>query len=258
MKLFVTCMECLKELGHPSFEPIIADYYEEAIAVIECSRGHKSAFMLQSQKFEILLESGASALLEGYTIEAAYSFTAALERFYEFCIRVFYIKDGLNEIEFNATFKQMAVQSERQLGAFLYLYLQNFRKAYQVKKSIVEFRNRVVHKGYIPTLEEAEMYGAAIFDEICNVSKALKEAFPDQITKVIFSILRDRGKIVPQDMPRATSSGTMFFNLSNGDQKMSFKEALANYKEAQEMIAGAVPYMKMLSKIVGTAADKTT
>jgi hypothetical protein len=117
MKLFTTCMECLKELGHPSFEPIITDYYDGAIAVVSCSRGHKSAFVLQGQKFEILFEFGASALLDGYTLEAASSFSAALERFYEFCIKVFCTKDSLDETEFNATFKQMMHQSERQLGA---------------------------------------------------------------------------------------------------------------------------------------------
>jgi hypothetical protein len=253
-------MECFKELGRPSFEPIIADYYEGAIAIIECSRGHKSAFMLQSQKFEVLLESGANALIEGYTIEAAFCFSVALERFYEFCIRVFCMKDGLDEIKFKETFKQMEKQSERQLGAFLYLYLQHFKKAYKVKKEIVEFRNRVVHKGYIPTPEEVENYGENIFGEICNVAMLLKQNFPDEITKVVMADMRERGKNLPPKMPRTTTTGTMFFNLASGDQKVSFKEALASYKEAQEKLAGAVPYMKMLSKNLGMAkkATKTT
>jgi hypothetical protein len=212
--------------------------------------------MLQSQKFEILLESGASALLEGYTIEAASSFSAALERFYEFCIRVFCMKDGLDEAEFHATFKQMAHQSERQIGAFLYLYLQNFGKTYRVKDKIVKFRNRIVHKGYIPTPQEVEIFGADIFDEISSINRLLKASYQDQITKVIFADMRERGKNLPPDMPRATSSGTMFFNLASGDQKMSFKEALAHYKEAQEIIAGAVPYMKMLNNIVENRIQK--
>src|ERR1700738_4424007 len=89
MKLFTVCMECQKELGRPSFEPIVVDYYDEALAYIECSRGHKSAIMLQSQKFEILLETAANAFLEGYTIEAASSLSAAYERLFEFAINVF-------------------------------------------------------------------------------------------------------------------------------------------------------------------------
>ena len=79
MKLFTTCMVCLKELGYPSFEPIIADYFDGATAIIECARGHKSAVILQGQKFEILFESGASALLEGYTIETANEIAELIE-----------------------------------------------------------------------------------------------------------------------------------------------------------------------------------
>src|SRR5271165_787884 len=41
---------------------------------------------MQSQKFEMLLDSGAAALLEGFTLEACASFAAALERFYEFSL----------------------------------------------------------------------------------------------------------------------------------------------------------------------------
>jgi len=55
MTFFATCMECFKKLGHPSFEPITADYYDEPVAYIECNRGHKSAFMLQSQQFGSLV-----------------------------------------------------------------------------------------------------------------------------------------------------------------------------------------------------------
>lgn len=256
MKLFVTCMECLKELGHPSFEPIIADYYEGAIATVQCSRGHKSAFILQSQKFEILFESGASALLAGYTIEAASSFYAALERFYEFCIKVFCVKDGLDEVECRTTFQQMTHQSERQIGAFLYLYLQNFGKTYQVKEFIVMFRNRIIHKGYIPTPQEVEKFAAAIFDETCSIYALLRKHCQTQLMQVIIAEMRERGKRLPPDMPRATSSGTMFFNLANEDQQMSFKEALSHYKTAQEMISGAIPHMKLLSNMVDKATSK--
>ena len=257
MKLFTTCMVCLKELGYPSFEPIIADYFDGATAIIECARGHKSAVILQGQKFEILFESGASALLEGYTIEAASSFSASLERFYEFCIRVFRIKDGLNEIEFAKTFKEMAHQSERQFGVFLYLYLQNFGKAYQVKHNLVTFRNKVVHKGYIPTIEEAESYGAQIFDEICDVYTLLKSAIVDDITKAVFAEMWERGKNLPSNMPRATLSQSSFFSFAQDSPKASFKEALVLYKERQEMLGKAIPEMSALNKMVNTAINTT-
>jgi len=74
------------DLGRPSFEAFIADYFDDGIALIECSAGHKTALVMQSQKFEMLLDSGAAALLEGFTLEACASFAAALERFYEFSL----------------------------------------------------------------------------------------------------------------------------------------------------------------------------
>jgi hypothetical protein len=88
MKTFATCMQCQIELGRPSFEAFIADYFDEGIAFIECSAGHKTALVMQAQKFEMLLDSGAAALLEGFTLEACASIAAALERFYEFSLRV--------------------------------------------------------------------------------------------------------------------------------------------------------------------------
>lgn len=58
-------MECQKELGHPSFETFFLPYYEDRLTEVECSRHHKSVLLLQSQKFEVLLESGANALAGG-------------------------------------------------------------------------------------------------------------------------------------------------------------------------------------------------
>jgi hypothetical protein len=71
MEVFAFCMECQKELGHPTFEPFIVPYYDDRLGPAECSRGHKSVLLLQSQKFEVLLESGANALTAGFTFEAA-------------------------------------------------------------------------------------------------------------------------------------------------------------------------------------------
>ena len=36
MQIFAMCMECQKELGHPSFEPFFVPYFEDRIAHITC------------------------------------------------------------------------------------------------------------------------------------------------------------------------------------------------------------------------------
>ena len=255
MKIFVTCMECQKELGIPSFEPIFADYYEQAVVYIECSRGHKSAVLLQSQKFEILLESAANALIEGYTLEAASSLSAAYERFLEFAINVFCEKNSIFKENFKKTFNQVSHQSERQIGGFLFLYLVTLGESYTFNTKITEYRNKIIHKGFIPTPEEVISFGELIYEEIYSITQSLKSNMANELHQVIMNDLVARNEKIPADVPRATSTGTMFFSLSMAEQKQSFNEAFASYKEAKNLIASSVPYMKLLNRAVSVCAN---
>jgi hypothetical protein len=135
-------------------------------ALTKCSAGHKIAFLVQNTKFEMLLESGATALLEGFTLEACSGFYSALERFYEFALRVICHARGmcdengnLSEV-FAKTFAGMSRQSERQLGAFMLLHAMEFDEPYVPPSNLVAFRNNVIHKGEIPTLAEAQSSAA--------------------------------------------------------------------------------------------------
>ncbi len=250
MKIFTICMECQKELGHPSFEPIIADYYDGAVADIECSRGHKSVLLLQSQKFEILLESAANALLEGYTIEAASSLSAAYERFFEFAIKVLCKKNSITKEALDKTFKQVSKQSERQIGGFLFLYLITFRTEYTLNTKIVETRNKIIHQGYIPAPEEVINFGELIYKEIYSITQLMKSKLLNEMQQVIMDDLKSKNEKLSASTPRATSSGAMFFSLSMAEQKQDFQEALAFYKESKEKLFSSVPYLKVLSKAV--------
>lgn len=250
MKIFTMCMECQKELGHPSFEPIVTDYYEEALAFIECSRGHKSAVLLQSQKFEILLESAANALIEGYTLEAASSLSSAYERFFEFAINVFCRKSSVPKESIDKTFAQISKQSERQIGAFLFLHLLVFGKHYTLNKKIPELRNKAIHQGYIPTPDEVIHLGELIYQEILTITNLLSSELSIEIQQVVMETLQARNEKIPNEVPRATTTGTMFFSLANANRKETFQEALSCYTESREKLFGSVPYLRLFSKAV--------
>lgn len=255
MKIFTMCMECQKELGYPSFEPIITDYYEEALAFIKCSRGHKSAILLQSQKFEILLESAANALIEGYTLEAASSLSSAYERFFEFAINVFCKKSNVSKESIDEMFKQVSKQSERQIGAFLFLHLFVFGKHYTLNKKIPELRNKIIHQGYIPTPDEVIKLGELIYQEIVTITNLLSTELSIELQQVVMETVQVRNEKIPNEMPRATTTGTMFFSLANGTRKETFQEALFGYTESREKLFGSEPYLRFLSKIVNLKAD---
>jgi len=240
------CMECFKKLGRPSFEPFWVPYYNDRIGYMECSQGHKSALLLQSQKFEVLLESGANALAAGFTLEAASTFSAALERFYEFCLQVISDHGKMGTDTYKEMFDSMARQSERQLGAFMALHAAELGTAYRPNEKITEFRNKVIHKGQIPTPEEAHEFCGKVYAEIFRVHETLAQNFKSAVQNVVSLDLKMRSEQIPKGMPASTTTGTTFFNLAYAQNKATFKEAFDEYIKARERLIGAGPSLRAL------------
>ena len=161
MKIQYICLECLDT---ETFQHVHFSVRDDGVHEVTCNEGHKSFIFLSNSLFEILFDYGLHALLDGYTREAVASFTASLERFYEFYIRVIQRKHGVVAEEIDKSWKHLSSWSERQLGGFLSLYLIEKKTANKLFPGwIVEFRNKVTHKGKIPTEEDAIKYGTEIF-----------------------------------------------------------------------------------------------
>jgi len=106
--------------------------------------------------------------------------------------RVREILQGIAEDEFRKTWKLVANQSERQLGAFVFLYLaKNGKSVKYLTDKAINFRNKVIHKGYIPTLDETSDYGHEVLSFIdpilddlkYNHSNAVNDLLHREITK---------------------------------------------------------------------------
>lgn len=148
---------------------------DNGIHLLTCLRcGQKYCVYLRKQKFEMLFDLATRALLDGYGREAVASFAAALERFFEFYVRVFVLEQAAvkNEdfqetlVRFDASWRHVASQSERQLGMFALAYLLREGKEpeFLVPKLMgTDFRNRVIHRGYLPRREEIDDYAAKVF-----------------------------------------------------------------------------------------------
>lgn len=249
MRMLAACMQCQIELGHPSFEPIMVDYYDDGLALVECAAGHKTAVLLGSPKFEMLLESGATALLEGFTLEACAGFSSAWERLYEYALRVICHARGMRNENggpsevFVKTFAAMSKQSERQLGAFMLLHAMEFGEPYAPPPKLVEFRNNVIHKGEIPTLADARKFCAGVYAIVALVVVKLKAKYPDSITSVMMHSIQERGKKVPAGMQTAGAGRNYFFNTSLAEIETDFEAALSRLKTALQKTAEAIPHM---------------
>jgi hypothetical protein len=193
---------------------------------VRCPKGHQSYLVLQQQKFELLFDIGACALLDGYHREAVSSFTSSLERFREFFIRASFLQNGnpLNVIE--AVWKQVAKHSERQLGAYVTVYLRECGTAPPLLSSKnIEFRNNVIHRGKIPDRSESVAYGEAILEAIRPALSIAKLKFPkgvDQLTiqhvMAAHLMLQPGARVATSCMPTILSLSTD--EVSHSERKL--------------------------------------
>lgn len=227
MKLRFSCSECLKEYITNQMigavvapPPMMTDlssvgFREDGRYEMTCHKGHTFITLLQQQKFEILFEIGAHAIIDGYYREAVSSFTSSLERFYEFFIKVVCISKGISEEQTRKAWKEVSNQSERQLGAFIFLHLLEIGcKPTLIDNKKIGFRNGVIHKGIIPTKEQALEYGQAVLDVIRPLLKTLKKDYDEAISEVVFQHLKNIRTPSDDGAPVSTMCLTTILSLS--------------------------------------------
>lgn len=232
MRLPFTCMDCTfgeDKLPVPPY-PTYVELKDDGRYEFTCPQGHKTVTILQQQKFELLFEIGAYALIDGYYRESVASFTAALERFYEFFVRVVFLQEKQENSTFNEAWKMMSSQSERQLGAYIASYLMAFKSPPTLlSNSKIKFRNSVIHKGVIPSKQEAIQFGEAIMDLINPVLSRLIEEYSEEVQQATFNHLINSRK-PDEQQPTGTMSMPTIISLTRSKEEGSkpLEECLEN------------------------------
>ncbi|WP_337970044.1 hypothetical protein [Virgibacillus salexigens] len=215
MKTLVICKHCSKEGKGPTYKELEIEH--SGIYEFKCINGHENISILQLHSFQLLYDLGIKALLDSYTREAVTSFAVSLERFREYCIDCFLY--DLPEENKNATWKYVSSQSERQLGAFYFLYLSKVNAVpTKINNKWDKFRNDVIHKGQIPKSEEVLEYAEYVFDYINETLEVLYNKYADQ--NVFYLFLNKRFREVKEKYPRhvdaedpSTISGPTFIDI---------------------------------------------
>ncbi len=234
-------MACFQADGKPSEEATSVELRDDGLYTMTCSRGHVTVTAVQQQKFEILFDLGCMALIDGYPREAVSSMAAALERFYEYYVQVVCLKHGIAYEAYVEAWKPVARQSERQLGAFLFLYLLENKKP--LEHSIVdakpsdssglkarltwtEFRNNAIHKGYIPSTEEVLVYGDLVYQFIYRLIGELRATCSELMQRATFHHVK-RGADASDGKQISTLSIPTLISLAGANgSASSFREAL--------------------------------
>jgi hypothetical protein len=246
MRVALACMTCIfNSDGEPDHTPVYVEMEGNRILAATCPKGHEIRTVRQEMPFELLLEMGGLALLDGYYREAVSSFAAALERFYEFYVRVVAEGRKVDPAPMVAAWKLMSKQSERQMGAFVICHLMETGTAPLIDPKRVEFRNEVIHKGLFPCPAEARDYARWVFDFIVSTGAKLREAYLEASHRVIartmgqsFTELHERGM-------RASTSGigTLLSWSDGGWSSASFNTAMRRLADRRDLVwARPIPF----------------
>lgn len=233
MKLRISCPNCHEEDSNHIFNFVNVEINDDGVYNIKCNKGHRSIVLTHQPKFEILFDLGAMALLDGYPKEAVSSFAASLERFYEFCIEVILNSKGINYEQYLDTWKLVANQSERQLGAFYFLYLNEFGEVpIPFSNKQTAFRNKVIHKGYIPKYDEVVEYASSILEYIYSIGNNIRPKCNETLKRTVLRKTINFAEKMLESYTIVLKSIPTIIRIYSDDNfgKKKFNEALSELK----------------------------
>lgn len=185
MNHYSLCIEC-QESDPLSLVCGIGELTNELYAICTCPKGHKFLSGLMLHVPDILYTSAVQAFRKGCYSESILSFTAAFERICELFFKTFCLKYGSKVELVYETWNELKNQSERQYGAFCIAYCISTKSAWKADTKQIEFRNKVVHKGYIATRTEVESYAEYITTNIDKIITILNKDFEDECREIFF------------------------------------------------------------------------
>lgn len=236
MKIRLACPRCSRV--NLNAERYAVGYRDDGRYNIPFGQQHRDILVLQQQKFEILFDIGANAVLDGYYRDAVSSFTASLERVYEFYVMAAFFEKGLH-VASKQMWKLVSNMSERQLGAFVMMFtIENGAPPSLLPGKDVQFRNEVIHKGKIPTHEEAVIYGQSVLDVVRPIIRAAQERFPSGVRETMIEHMTScRRPDDPQDLVAGHCANTIL-NLSiTGEEwhRRTMKQALSDLAQIRHL-----------------------
>ena len=234
MRIMMSCMQCAQALSKSSnplaglhMYPQSVEINDSGIYTVTCRDGHFSSTINQQHKHETLFELATFAILDGYYREAVTSFASSLERFYVHMIEVVLNEQGCDQELTDKMWKEIAKQSERQLGAFVVLYTSLFKiEPRTLNQDSVKFRNDVVHKGVVPTRANAVEFGQEVLEVIRAALRDLRSNYPNAEMQAVFRRQVTIHKSISGESSQPVASMSSPSLLDQSHQEMSLKQYL--------------------------------
>jgi hypothetical protein len=124
------------------------------------------------------------------------------------------------------------VQSERQLGAYTFLYTVSFGEVPRLlNERMVKLRNDVVHRGMLPNQKQVIEFGTAAYDMIQSGIRQLRSACLDDVNAAlrehVAEIAKKMGSVYPRSFQVTPTALNVIQDVSQGYPP--FSAVLARY-----------------------------
>lgn len=162
------------------------EIHSDLFAICTCPNGHITIAGLMTELFDVLYKSAVDSFMKKCLSESVMSFAASLERAYELFTKIVLLRQSFSFDEIENYWKEIKNQSERQYGAFCFCYLYVTKQSWHSESKMIEFRNKVVHKGYIATSEEVQIYARYITNSLTTIIRIIKKSFDSERSKLYF------------------------------------------------------------------------
>jgi len=238
MKHYTLCTRCFKEKP-VSHTWAVGEIQSSLVAICTCPKGHKTIDGLMHDLMDVLYTSGVHAYLNDCFSESVMSFAVSLEQSYALFIRAVLLREGVSLESIDELWKEIGNQSERLYGAFCSQFLRITCKSWKVNQGMIKFRNKVIHKGYIVTSNEAKRFAEYITKCHFIILNILKKDFSDECKKIFFYQKEQNSTNVDKimkDNPGALFVASAYPSLlkwNNSEIKnLNFSNILVEYKNS--------------------------
>lgn len=182
MRYYYRCYQCHREgLGNVLST---GDITNDLFILLECPNKHKMVFGISNNLFEILYNYSVDSFIRGYYTQSVSTFASSLERTYEFFVKASLIEEGISMEKIDQYWKEIKKQSERQYGSFCSQFLKISGSDWHSDTKLSNFRNEVIHNGYIASKEETYDYANYTTNQQTRILQILKEKIPKSTTQL--------------------------------------------------------------------------
>lgn len=243
MKLIAPCQKCTVPPGPGVM--MTGELNNDLLAICVCPNGHRHLVHQAHSAPEVIYSAGTRAFLAEFYSESVVTLTAALERGYELFVKVFMRASGGAATDIDEFWKELRISSERQLGAFCAIYFFATGTPWRNSSMQSEFRNKVAHRGYIATREEAYGYGEHVTTSLNTIMSHIKshnrEVFYDYLEASRRVVYRNAEEMRRNDPSlELCFAGSTALEWNNaGHQKPTFEHALLATSAYLKQFAGS-------------------